>query len=86
MNTATSSLLTIDTELMPETYVFNLKDLVTQLDLALAEMASHHVKGGYLYLHRIPTTAIVYSTSAREVKNGTQVARKWRYILGSSSR
>ena len=71
------SLLTIDTELMPETYVFSLKDLVTQLDLALPEMASQHVKGGYLCLHRIPTTAIVYSASAREVKNGEQVARKW---------
>jgi hypothetical protein len=68
------SLLTINTRSMPETYVFSLNDLVTQLDLALPERVSQHVRGAYLCLHRIPTTAIVSSASPREVKDGTQVA------------
>ncbi len=67
------SLLTIDTRLMPETYVFSLDDLVTRLHLELPEGATQHKKGAYLCLYTIPTSAIVNSASPREVKEGTQL-------------
>ena len=53
------ALLTIDTRLMPDTYIFSLKDLVTSLDIMIPERASQHENGAYLCLHRIPTSAIV---------------------------
>ena len=78
------SLLTIDTRLMPETYVLKLDYVVAQLGLKIPERATQHVKGAYLCLHTIPTSAIVNSASPREVKEGTQVVELSYLVLFSS--
>ena len=73
-NDGSWEVLTIDTKLMPETYVFSLKDLVTRLNLELPKKVTQHIEGAYLCLHKIPSTAIVKVASAREVRSGTYIA------------
>ena len=76
-------LLTIDTRLLSETYVFRLNDLVKNLALTIPERAFQHVQGAYLCLHRIPMSAIACLT---EVRGGTQVAVIFRrlHLVASS--
>lgn len=77
-------ILTIDTTLMPETFVFSLNALAKDLSLEIPERASQHVKGAYLCLHRIPTSAIVKSASSSEVRDGTQAAVIFQAVTFSS--
>ncbi len=67
-------LLTIDTSLIPETYVFRVNDLETRLGFKIPESASTHKRGAYLCLHLIPASAIKDSASPHKVQSGTQTA------------
>ena len=78
------NLLTIDTRLLPETYVLKLDYVVVQLGLEIPERATQHVEGAFLCLHTIPESAIVKSASPSEVKKDTQVIELSYLVLFSS--
>ena len=65
-------LYTIDTtHLGPDTYVFKLSTLVEYLDVTLPVGPANHVKGGYLFLHRVPGSALVERQTREEIAEGT---------------
>ncbi len=50
--------------------MFKLSDLDASIGLDIPHRALQHVKGAYLCLHAIPTTAITEVALAREVEDG----------------
>lgn len=65
------SLYVINTGKMVDTnHFFKLSDLVEELDLDIPKSAGQHIRGAFMCLHRIPTTAIVERRTPAEVREG----------------
>jgi len=75
------SLHVIDTtKIISTIHFFKLSDLVEELDLDIPKDAGQHIRGAFLCLHRIPTTAILESRNPREVKEDQERRREKRYL------
>jgi hypothetical protein len=68
------------TKIISTIHFFKLSDLVEELDLDIPKDAGQHIRGAFLCLHRIPTTAILESRNPREVKEDQERRREKRYL------
>ncbi|KAI0966498.1 hypothetical protein F4678DRAFT_288107 [Xylaria arbuscula] len=62
-------LCSIATDLLEDTVVFKLSRLVKHLGLELPEGAEKHIEGGYIYLHKIPHSAVVEQVMGNDIRN-----------------
>ncbi|KAI0437776.1 hypothetical protein F4803DRAFT_555660 [Xylaria telfairii] len=62
------SLLTINTAMIEDPYIFKLDTLVDELELEIPTGAQMHIPNGYICLHTIPAHAIESVESGKDVK------------------